>query len=332
MRVLKKILAVLDGGDADATALCKAVSLARWHGAELELFLCDAQRAYSLSRTYDPHGIEEFRRAAVRESRRYLEGLRDTAVGADVRISVDAACESPLYEGIVRKVMSSRPDLVIKSAAGRDRQEWDANDWQLMRACPATLLLSRGHCWGPVLKLAAAVDVSECEASDAGRAVPQSVIEFCASVSAGSTGNLEVLYSEAPDASPDSHRRRALLLDSLAREAGVAGERVHILRGEPEQTLPAFASDRGYDALVMGALTHRVGVSTLIGTLTAKLVETLGCDFVLVKPPGYAIDIDRRARLPAQEMPIESPPPQPKSSDAALGFVAPWELPPRDSA
>ena len=152
MSKVTRILAVLDGTDEDAVVMSKAVAIAHQHRAPLELFLCDAQRAYSLLQAYDQTDVNAFRHKCVRESRCYLESLRDVAVGADVAITVDAACESPLYEAIVRKVVRSRPDLVIKSAASRNplaRHALDANDWQLMRTCPVTLLLSRGKSWQP---------------------------------------------------------------------------------------------------------------------------------------------------------------------------------------
>src|SRR6185312_16556674 len=100
---------------------------------------------------------------STQRSRRYLDRLRDVAVGAGVPITVDAACESPLYAAIVHKVLRSASDLVIKSAVSADprrRFALDANDWQLMRACPATLLLSRGKSWQACPRFIAAVDVS----------------------------------------------------------------------------------------------------------------------------------------------------------------------------
>jgi universal stress protein E len=61
------------------------------------------------------------------------------------------------------------------------------------------------------------------------------------------------------------------------------GGQLHILAGEAEQALPAFARERDYDLLVLGALTHRKGLTPLVGTLTSKLVDALECDFLLVK-------------------------------------------------
>ncbi len=137
MNKLNRILAVLDGTDADAIVMTEALALAHQHNAALELFLCKSERAYAVEYTYDPTEIDEYRRECLRHARRYLDTLRDIVVGADVRISVDVVCESPLDEAIVHKVLKFHPDLVIKNTAGY------TNDRQLMRACPATLLLVR---------------------------------------------------------------------------------------------------------------------------------------------------------------------------------------------
>jgi nucleotide-binding universal stress UspA family protein len=55
------------------------------------------------------------------------------------------------------------------------------------------------------------------------------------------------------------------------------------LDGQPETALPEFAAKRSYDVLVIGALTHKPDAVALVGTLTAKLVDIINCDFVLVK-------------------------------------------------
>jgi universal stress protein E len=286
MSRLNRILAVFDGTDADVLILSKAVALAHQHGAALELFLCDAERAYSLLHAYDPTGIEEVRSGCLRLARRYLECLRDTAVGADVRISVDAACESPLYEGIVRKVMKSGADFVIKNAAGACPLRtfvWEANDWQLMRACPATLLLSRGRSWRPCPRLAAAVDVSENESLD----LVQAIVETSKCLSEDCHGELDIVYSEPWGMDPGKHEEHVEALQELTRAARLQRNSVHVLSGAAEQTLPLFAAGRDYDVFIMGALTHRKELSALVGTLTARLIETLDCDFVLVKPSSY---------------------------------------------
>lgn len=301
MNRLTRILAVLDGSDEDTLIVSKAVALAHQQKAALQLFLCDAQRAYSLRHSYDQTHVDEYRSDCIRESRRYLEHLRDIAVGADVPISVDAACESPLYEAIVRKVVRSRADFVVKSAASSNdlrRFCLDASDWQLMRACPATLLLSRGKSWQPCPRFVAAVDMAPEETSG----LPGNILQICADLSRGCHGHLDIVYSDPGNSDPAMYQRRLARLRALTAGAATTDIHIHILSGAAEDTLPQFAMGRGYDVVAMGALTHREGLSTLVGTLTSKLVESLDCDFVLVKPDGY-----RAADVEMLDEPVSTP-------------------------
>ena len=326
MNTMKRILAVLDGSDSDVGVLTKAVALAHRHAAALELFLCDAEHAFSLQHAYDSSGMEECRRAYVRQARRYLESVRDTAVGADVRIAVDAACETPLYEGIVRKALSGGADLVIKSAAGAQslrRFALDANDWQLMRTCPAALLLCRGRPWSPCPKIGAALDVSEHETAE----LPRAIMETATLLARTSHGELDVIYSEPRNVDVCRHQAHVARLQSLVRDAGQDDERVHIVSGDPDDALPSFAAGRGYDAFIMGALTHRQGLATLVGTLTSRLVERLDCDFVLVKPAGFRSPVESIIKPPQEALVSQSKPAvQPT---LPLEFVSPWQLPAR---
>jgi universal stress protein E len=323
MKQLSRILAVLDGSDGDAVIMAKAVELAHQHHASLELFLCDAQRAYSFQHAYDQSGIEASRRACVRDLRRYLKCLRDTVVGADVPICVDAVCESPLYEGIVRKVLKSRCDLVIKNAASAHPLRpfaWDANDWQLMRSCPATLLLSRGKSWQPRPRFAAAVDPSGSGTLE----LPEVIVRASMLLSEGFHGDLDVLYSEPHEMGPREHELHVKALEVLTRAASSNAVTVHILSGEARETLPAFAAAHRYDAFIMGALSHERGFSTLVGTLTAKLVETLDCDFLLVKPDSFRSQVEMSAPSEAEEE-LEGARLEPRTA-VTPDFVSAWQM------
>src|SRR5262245_16586921 len=118
MQPVSSILVVVDRSAAAADAVTKAVQLARKFQARIELFMCDAERGYALAQAYVLAGVETARKACLADTYQYLDGLRQSAAAEDVPITIDACCESPLYETIVRKVLRDHPDLVIKSAGG----------------------------------------------------------------------------------------------------------------------------------------------------------------------------------------------------------------------
>ena len=282
MNPVKSILVVLDRSPSAADAVRKAVLLARASGSRVELFMCDAERGYSLSQAYVPTGVEQAREACLVDSRRHLEMLKRMANADDVSITIDVACESPLYESIVKKVMRDRPDLVIKNVAGA-LNRFDVTDWQLMRACPATLLLARGRQWQSPPQFAAAVDASGAESAG----LVSDILEFGHNLTALTKGQLSVLYAESTEL-PDRERETGTRsLHEHVRKLPAKPTAVHVLAGNPEASLPGFAKRHRYDAMLLGALTHRPGVTEQVGTLTSRLVESLECDFLLVKPRTY---------------------------------------------
>jgi len=291
MEKLSSILVVVDRNGGAAGCFDKALFLARHFGAKVELFLCDSERTYAMRQAYDQTANESSRHECLIEGRRYLDALRSSANSPGVEISVDVVCDSPLYEAIVHKVLRSQPDLVIKSASETGESSlgtFDANDWQTMRTCPTTLMLTRGRIWDTRPQVAAMVDVSGQETPGLSR----EILRASGYLTLGCRGALDVVYSECEEADAEQKASRARVLTELVHELHIRVDHVHVLSGNPEQTLPDFAARR-YDVLVLGALTHREGLAPVVGTLTGKLVDALDCDFILVKSGGYRCPIQQ---------------------------------------
>ncbi len=288
----KSILVVVERTGDVSGLMSKAVALGRRLGARLELFLCDSEQAYVLGHAYDQEGVRAAQAASIAEARRYLSELRDLSGADEMGIAIDAQSETPLYESVVRKVLRSAPGMVIKAIAAPDSRKHgtpDPNDWQLMRTCPVMLMLSGPRHWREPPRFAAAVDVSEGERPD----IARSVMEAAVMLAQGSGALLHLVYGESGEA-PQSAAR----LDKLRRlcdAADITPERTHVLFGQPERTLPAFLGEQRYDALILGALAHRAAGTTPVGTLTSTLLDSLDCDFVLVKPPSYRSPIEPAA-------------------------------------
>ena len=276
---VRSILAAVDhDGNQAKRVAAKAVTLARLTGAHLELFLCDADTAFSGRHQYEPEAAARANESSLTESRHFLETLR-RGLASDVEISLSVACESPLYEGIVHAVRRSRPDLVIRGAAAA--MPLAPNDWELVRACPAPLLLTRGLPWKTPPLIAAAVDVSPGESAE----LTHAILRAAADLAQAAGGTVEVVhagrYDETPPPAADS--RRAALAER-ARDADLEGVECHLIAGEPAAALREFSARRGFDLIVLGALTHRKSLTALVGTLTGRLIESLDTDFLLVKP------------------------------------------------
>lgn len=281
---IRSVLAVIDrDGNRARRVATKAVTLARMTGARLELFLCDAEAAFSLQHQYEPEVATRAKQACLTESRRYLAMLERKLAVSDVEISLSVACESPLYESIVHAVRRSRPDLVIRGAAAAT--PLDPNDWELARACPAPLLLTRGRSWRAHPIIAAAVDVSPGES----RELTRIILRAAAGFAKAAAGTVEILHGGRFDvALPPAFDACRVALAERAREADLEQAECHLLAGEPAEALREFSARRNFDLIVLGALTHRKTLTELVGTLTGRLIESLDTDFLLVKPDRLA--------------------------------------------
>lgn len=280
---IRSILAAVDrdGNQAKRVAV-KAVTLARLTGARLELFLCDADTAFSGQHQYEPQAALRAMESGLAESRHYLEALRRGLAADGVDISHTVVCESPLYAGIVHAVERSRPDLVIRGAAAA--RPLEPNDWELVRACPAPLLLTRGVPWKARPLIAAAIDISPGESTE----LTRTILSTAAGLAKASGGSVEVMHAGPDAAAGSATDPRRETLAELVRSAGLQGVECHLVAGEPAAALREFSARRNFDLIVLGALTHRKTLTALVGTLTGRLIESLDTDFLLVKPARCA--------------------------------------------
>jgi len=321
---LTSILVVASRTDSDRALLEKAVHLARSIGAQINLFSCDANLARVLRHSYAGEETEKAWHICMEEHLAYLRSLRTAARAPDIQICVDAACRSPLHEGIIDKIKEVSPDLVMKCPSGTHplrRFAFDANDWQLMRECPVTLMLVRSRPWRPTPKFAALVSVDE----ESTARLAETIIHTSEYFSLGCHGELDVVYSEN---SEDAQERKnhAIGLERITREYRIGAKQVHVLNGNPEETLPEFVARNQYDALILGALTHRKGLAAVAGTLTSKLVDALDCDFILVKRTGTEQpEQDVEAKTPGEthDTPADQAPPRHESSTTGSSVL--WQ-------
>jgi universal stress protein E len=284
MRKLESILVSIDRGEDARIVLAKAGTLAQRVGAKLELYLCDAECAYALKHVYTPRGVDAAREASLAESRRYLAELRDAVLPPDVTCEIEAACESPLYESIVHKIQRSRPDLVIRALGGHTPAGpcLSVANWALVRTCPVPLMLVGTRSWGRLPRIAATVDVSSAELPELTRAI----IETAQHLKMRTGGALDVIHVASDSGPGIGAQARADLLQQRVSEAQ-ADAQLHVVPGEPVERLPGLAAQHRYDVLVLGTLSHRKTLNAEVGTLTGRLLDTLSCDFLLVKPPSY---------------------------------------------
>lgn len=277
----RSILVALGREGDPSQVLLGAAKLARCLNARIEIFLCDAERAFALQHQYDTEGRERLGEAALGKSRAWLERLWKSLDVTDVPATMEAVYETPLFEAVCRKARRSNSDLVIRGIGAGAVSTFSVSDYDLVYACPAPLLLTRGRPWPPKPNVAVAVDISGDESPE--RAA--TILGVAGRIASACGASLELLYaSQLANAKADALQGKRDLLSARAAAANVHPDEVHVLSGDPARAIPELIARRGYDLLVLGATTHRRASTAQVGTLTQRLIETVECDLLLVKP------------------------------------------------
>jgi len=282
MRQINSILIVLSREGEPSQVIKRGLMLARLFHAPIDLFLCEAECAYALEHQYLARDLDAARRASLAKSRAWTERLWRSLDVNDVSVSMEAVCESPLYEAVRRKVQRSKPGLVIRGIGTEDHSTFSVSDSDLVRSCPVPLLLTRGKPWEGAPSVAAALDVSGADSPELARTIllaANDISQICG-------GSLGVVYASRFEAAPpDAPQAARILLASRAAAADVHARDVHVVIGDPVTAIPEFVARHSYEILVLGALTHRHSMPALLGALTGRLIETVGCDLLLVRAP-----------------------------------------------
>lgn len=254
MPPLKSILVMAERSSDAQAALQKAFVIARHFDARIELVACDAEQAWTARLpTRADEGLEA-RAARDLDSRRYLDALRSTVLADDLQIQAGADCEGPLHEGLPRRVRAAGHQLVVKRLPrreGRRRPALTPADWQVIRACPVPIMLTRGRPWRPLPRFVANVDDG----------APGEVVEVARYLAEGCHGDFEVVHANT--------------------NAGGNGTAATPGR-DAAPALAAVAPSHEIDVVVLRACGHGPEQDAARIALTEKIVEQLDCDVLLM--------------------------------------------------
>jgi hypothetical protein len=262
------ILLVIEREDAIHRSVSRALMLARYLHARLDIMFCDiagpSMRPSSTALS-----------SVSKDAQDYLFSLRNYIIAPDIEITTNAAFEGTVAEHVLRKLQSNSCAMVIKSVSRVHDGLVDARPaWDLIRNSRAPLLLTRGEPWHPKPRFAAAVDFMNRRSSGQ----PLAVAQIGESLRLACDAQLDLIRVQAPDAQgePSEDWR----LQGLGRQLTIAAQRLHTIAGHAGDALPRFVAQQDYDLLAIGAADAPGDVQER-GLLEHLLRLTL-CDLLFV--------------------------------------------------
>ncbi len=309
------VLVVMDPADDEGFALSRARRLAKALAAPLELFACEFDQAMEGSHFRVTERVEAARRARVEARHAWLEAQAAPLRAEGLAVRSKAVYANPRHEAVARRALETGATFVVMRTHYHEwltRATLSAADWQLIRICPAPLLLVKRGEWPDELKLLAAVDPSHrddrhaqldhaildiAERLDAALQAETWVVHcILAMASLESTAALSMM-PEALGSSPEEYagdllqQLRASVL-RLLEQRNIPAGRVRLVEGRPEKELPRLVRDMGASLLVTGGISRSRLEQVFIGGTAERLLDRIDCDLLVVKPPGFRCPIE----------------------------------------
>jgi universal stress protein E len=309
------VLVVTDPADAEGLAVVRGRRVAAALGRPLHLFASEFDQAMEGSHFRVTERLEAARQARVGARRQQLEALAGPLREAGLAVTVDAVYENPAHEAIARAALRHDAAFVVMRThhhAWLERATLSAADWQLIRICPAPLLLVKDGEWAERPRLLAAVDPShrddrharldhaildlatELEAALGGEAwVAHCILSMAALESTAALSMMpEALGSSPEDYAGDLlHQMRGAVL-RLLEGRPIPPSRLRLAEGRPEKELPRLVRDLEADLLVAGGISRSRLEQVFIGGTAERMLERVPCDLLVVKPPGFRCPVE----------------------------------------
>ena len=311
MRRLDRILAVADPTATAQPAVTKAALLARKSGAVLELFLCDFDPALSGRPFADTQRLRALREEFIEDRAEYLENLAEELRVGGLSVETHVHWDNPLHRGILRRIAETAPDLVVKDTHYHSvlrRALLTNTDWNLIRSCPAPLLLAKPGPWRDRPCILAALDPGHL--ADKPAALDHDILDLAELLARVGGGEVHAGHAFLPasllamttgfagmplggdvvgDEIVATERRRiegGLL--QLTGAHGLPADRVHLVQGSAAEVLPQIAAACRADVVVMGAISRSRLEELFVGSTAERVLDRIACDVLVVKPLDFA--------------------------------------------
>lgn len=303
MQPFKKILVIEDPDQQHPFALKRAISLAEQFDAQVELFACGYTPVVETVILFDQDVQTKAKQHYVN---RVEEKLKDWVASENVRvpIQVEARWEKRVAEGVLKKIESMRPDVVVlhNHHHGRiNRLLSNYVEWELVKYSPFPLLLVRlesidtppktlvaidtvpgdhtGDAWLQAeLCLKAAQLLNQQPEQTAGQ---HPEIIHCFQNIDPTSGYLDANLSALVQ---NTREKQTQQLHDLIKQVDLPIESLTLLEGNPVECIKQRVADTATQLLVLGGSRKSLIEKVLLGSTLQSLMEHANCDIFVAKP------------------------------------------------
>ncbi len=296
MKALEDILVVVDKPKHEQIALHRALAMQRQTGARLHLKAFAWDPSYDQRDTYDAAERRSIKQHEVDQRRQWLSATLAEA-GVVAREVTQQVVWTKDIAGWITSSLASKPmDLVLKYAHRSQSLTHTPTDWNLIRDCPAPVLLCIRKRFARRPKILVALDLHShnrahqrlnrnalASADIVRQAYPDAELHCVYALP------VSPVLTDLDMINPRSAREKAraqtrVYLDELLAPYDIPRSRVYLPIGKVGHAVNSVASKLKADLLVMGTTSRKGLRGFLLGNSAERVLAKTRCDVLAIKP------------------------------------------------
>lgn len=307
MLAIKNVLLLLDQEVDNHTALKRAMQICKEHDANLFVTTYVYNHACEEGSLSDLDMRHELKSMLLEQAQTWAENLfKELYLPADTPLSI-CWCRHA-YQAVIDNSEDASFDLVIKAAAKHHNiveRVLQHQDWNLLKHCPAPVLLVKGKAAWEARTIIAAVDATSLD--KAHKIINEHIFEFVEILNQDDNYKVHMVNSypmmsltlaSLPDA-PIPEDLQQYVVDQhnqaceiLAEKYNIADDNIHVIEGEPEEAITATSQKLDADVIVIGILSEEDMQSVILGSTVEHVLDATHSDVLAIKQQDGVIDID----------------------------------------
>jgi universal stress protein E len=315
MQPIRRILVAVKNPHAKASpAVIKAGQLAQALGASLELFHAIVTPLYVDAYSRPNGSLANTERDIQQQCLAQLRAIAKRMQRQAVAVSVAAEWDFPGYEAVIRRASQIKADLIVADLHAGSHVVagmLHLTDWELLRlsAMPVLLVKTKTPYRRPIVL--AAVDPTHTRSKPA--ALDEVILSAASSITDSLHGTLHTVHAYIPAPASiwpanaagaaslprlmaQTARKARLVLDRASESAEIPRSRRHLVGRHPVDAIEQTARQTHASIVVMGAISRSGLKGFFIGNTAERLLDSLACDVLVVKPTNFKQRVARSLR------------------------------------
>lgn len=293
---MKNLLVIADKTGGKNTALIRAANLQQELGCKITLLgfyyvnidAVDDEKLSKLSRNQLEKKLLSKRKL---ELATLLEKLQIAAKNVTIVVqwskhiapAVNAYCDQHDF------------DMVIKTTHRTGTVLYTSTDWQLLRECPAPVMITARKSWKKKHRILAAVDFATTTQSKID--LNHKIIQLTQTLANGLDQEAHFVFAitvpqplvdmDLLDAGKYGRNKRKKLqptIDAYCEQYGLSKDQLHIKTGAADKIIPGTASKLKSDLVITGTVGRRGIKGKLLGNTAESVLNRLHTDIIALKP------------------------------------------------